>query len=60
MEFPYKEYETHPIWAIVEKTINDLKKNDDIELKTANKYIVGYICKSLVESDQIKIEIKDK
>lgn len=29
-------------WAVIEKAINDLIKNNDLEEKTSQAYIVGY------------------
>jgi len=56
MESQYEKYKSHPLWGIVKNGINDLIMNSDIEEKTAIDYIIGYLCMSIIESDQIKIE----
>jgi hypothetical protein len=43
--YPYAEYETDPLWKIVDKGIGDLVLNLDLVEKTDRKYIVGYLCK---------------
>lgn len=53
-KYPYKQYETEPIWAVINKGISDLVENGDIEEKTARQYIVGYLCKVILESKERK------
>ena len=47
---PYTDYEDTRLWKAVEKAIEDLVKNKDLEETMARPYIVGYICKSLDNS----------
>ena len=54
MSHPYKQYENTPIWNLINKAIDDLVENDDIEEKTQRKYIVGYISKLINESNTVK------
>ncbi|MES2728426.1 MAG: hypothetical protein V4643_15055 [Bacteroidota bacterium] len=47
IKHPYKEYEQTQLWDIMNKAIDDLIDNQDIELTTRKEYVVGYLCKSL-------------
>ena len=51
--FPYQEFQKHPLWNVLDRGIRDLQANGDIEEKTAREYIVGNLAKLLVESDMI-------
>lgn len=51
---PYTEYQQTQLWELIEKAVNDLVKNQDIELTTRKEYIIGYLCKS------IKFYLKNK
>ncbi len=53
---PYKEYEKTQLWKLIDKAIDDLIKNQDIELTTRKEYVVGYLCKNL----KSKLENKDE
>jgi hypothetical protein len=50
LKHPYIEYESHPLWKIVENAIEDLVKNDDLVEKTGREYIVGYICEQILKN----------
>ena len=45
---PYLQYESEPIWPVVTRGIDDLVSNGDLEEKTPRPYIVGYLCKLLL------------
>jgi hypothetical protein len=47
---PYKKYEAEPIWAIIERAIRDLSRNGDIQEETDRRYIVGFLCKQILEA----------
>lgn len=49
-EHPYQELEASPTWKSVDRAINALAKNGDIQETTRREYIVGYICK-MIEAD---------
>ena len=49
----YKSYEELPIWTIVSKSVTELVNNGDLSETTAHTYIVGYICKSIVEAERL-------
>ena len=53
MQQPYKKYEQDKTWGIVNNLINDLLDNNDIKLQTPIEYVVGYICKGLLDSQVI-------
>jgi hypothetical protein len=47
LEHPYKEFEQTQLWELIEKALDELITNRDIELTTRKEYVVGYICKTL-------------
>jgi hypothetical protein len=49
-EHPYKNYEKSKFWPIIEKALQELTKNNDIEEKTARSYIVGYLVKCIEDN----------
>ena len=48
----YKSYEDLP-WRVVSKSVTELVNNGDLRETTAHPYIVGYICKSIVEAEKL-------
>ena len=54
MTHPYEIFEETPLWDIVNKGINDLVENKDIEETTQREYIVGYLCKLINELEAKK------
>ena len=48
-EHPYKKYESHPYWKRIEKGISDLVENQDLVERAARSYIVGYLCKMVLQ-----------
>ena len=53
MEFPYSENQSSKEWNILEKAINELNENKDIQLTTSPEYVIGYITKQLSQSKSI-------
>jgi hypothetical protein len=53
---PYAHYQTTEEWVIVEKLLNSLIENQDIELKTAPEYVIGYLVQELRNKDRLLIE----
>jgi hypothetical protein len=49
MTHPYHKYKNSNEWAIVEKAINDLVVNKDLELTTKENHVIGYITKQLID-----------
>lgn len=60
MQHPYIKYEQDKTWTVVNDLINDLINNNDIELQTSIEYVVGYICKGLLDSQVIKGGVKGR
>jgi hypothetical protein len=50
-EFPYREFITHPAWPVIENALRELESNDDLELRTAQRYVVGFLIKQLALHD---------
>lgn len=46
-DFPYEAYRKSQLWRTVEKSIEELAENQDINLTTKKDYVVGYICKKI-------------
>jgi hypothetical protein len=46
-QHPYIQYESSPQWQILNKAVDELMKNGDIQLSTAREYIIGYLCQAL-------------
>ena len=57
---PYAHYQTTEEWAIVKKLLNNLMENQDIELKTAPEYVIGYLVQELRNKDRLLIEGNSK
>lgn len=47
IKHPYKEYEQTQLWELIDNAIDDLVKNQDIELTTRKEYIVGYLFRKI-------------
>ncbi len=46
----YQEYKISDEWRIIEKAINELIDNQDIEVITLKDYVIGYISKQLIDN----------
>jgi hypothetical protein len=42
---PYAEHMSTELWRIIQKGIEDLVNNHDLEVNTSREYVVGYLCK---------------
>ena len=51
---PYAEYHNTEEWVILERLLKELEKNQDIELKTAPEYVIGYLVKKLRNKDLVE------
>ena len=60
MQHPYIKYEQDKTWTVVNDLINNLINNNDIELQTPIEYVVGYICKGLLDSQVISSGGKER
>lgn len=54
MSHPYGKFEHTRLWAVINKGIDDLVENDDIEEMTQRENIVGYLCKLVTELESEK------
>ena len=50
---PYKSYEHLPLWSVVSKAATELVNNGDLRETTPHPYIVGYICKSIGDAEEL-------
>ncbi len=58
---PYKEYEGTKLWKTIDKAIDDLVENQDLEETTPRSYIVGYLCKKISEEKSFSLStVPDK
>lgn len=48
---PYTKYKNTEEWLIIEYLLNELETNQDIELKTAPDYVIGYLVEKLRNKD---------
>lgn len=48
-KYPYVKYQSSKLWAVINKAIEELVNNKDIEEKTQRKYIIGYLCEKIEE-----------
>lgn len=53
MSHPYKHLEETSLWKVIDKEINNLVENNDLEEITSRECIVGYLCK-LINKEKIK------
>lgn len=51
---PYAQYKNTEEWVIIEYLLNELENNQDIELKTAPEYVIGYLVEKLRNKDLFK------
>jgi|GEM_PF-1649350 hypothetical protein len=46
-DHPYQDYESLPVWNVLNNAIEDLIQNQDILEQTKRELIVGFLCKRL-------------
>jgi hypothetical protein len=51
---PYADLEGTALWTQIDRAITELIRNRDLVEATAHPYVVGYICKTLMESGVVK------
>lgn len=49
MTTPYDRYKDTKEWIVIEKAIQQLIRNGDIQLTTSIDYIIGYIAEQLLD-----------
>ena len=47
MKFPYSKFEDTDLWKAIDTALAELEKNGDVQLTTARRYVVGYLCQQL-------------
>jgi hypothetical protein len=58
---PYKELESHPLWSVIARAIDDLSRNQDLAITTSRDYVVGYLTKHCAEvCGTVGTELKPK
>jgi hypothetical protein len=53
IKHPYEKFEESKLWNLIENALNDLIKNQDLELTTRKEYVVGYLCK-IIDAELLK------
>ena len=56
---PYTQYQNTEEWIIIEYLLKELENNQDIELKTAPEYVIGYLVEKLRNKDLLKGQDKE-
>lgn len=54
----YNQYQNTEEWTIIAHLLNELINNQDIELKTAPEYVIGYLVEKLRNKD-FRNEVKN-
>jgi len=49
--FPYIAFTNHPAWKIMEDALCELENNSDLQIQTSQRYIVGFLLKSLMDKN---------
>ena len=50
MSHPYHELESTKLWEVLKEALKELIENQDIEITTNEEYVIGFLCKSIIES----------
>ena len=56
MSHRYKDYEHLKLWKVLEKGVDRLVANCDLDQKTATHNIIGYLTKLLIDEGLVKEE----
>ena len=57
MQHPYKKYEQDKTWTVVNELKKDIIDIKDNPLLTPIEYVVGYICKGLMDCNASNREL---
>ena len=55
MKNPYNKFTNSKLWQVISNALDDLIKNQDIKERTNKEYVIGYLCKKIIESKIIAI-----
>ena len=50
---PYASYVDTREWHVIDRALSDLVENHDLVETTGHEYLVGYLCKSLLDSGSV-------
>ena len=53
MNHPYKIYENSLLWETIKRGLEELLENQDLELTTREEYVVGFLCKTIIDVNLI-------
>lgn len=53
---PYTKYQNSIAWIQIEKILQELIDNQDIQITTSKEYVIGFLCKKLVTIKNKKID----
>lgn len=53
VESPYEKYRNSKLWEVVEKALDALEDNRDINITTHSDYVIGYLVQSLANAGVI-------
>lgn len=48
-DFPYRAVMGHPAWSVLDDALAELESNDDLAMRTARRYVVGYLIQQLID-----------
>ena len=57
MKHPYLDFENTVVWKELQSELEELIENQDIQLTTANQYVVGSICRRLRDAGLLREQI---
>lgn len=52
-DFPYRALMSHPAWATIDNALGELENNDDLQLRTARRYVIGFLIQQMVEQGNL-------
>lgn len=50
---PFAEYRDTPLWDVIAAAVVELEATREIEVATAPAYVVGYLCRRLVDAGAV-------
>lgn len=53
MTHPYQKYEGTALWDVIQREIEALIENRDLQLQTAPEYVIGSLCKALDDASVV-------
>jgi hypothetical protein len=53
IKHPYIKFEKTKLWSTIKSAVDDLVENQDLEVSTHDKYVIGYICNAVNKNHNI-------